>query len=180
MTEGEPLPHDCGRVILRRLAVADLTAFQRYRQDPETGRYQGWAAMSDGEAQAFLTEMAVAPAFPAGAWWQIGIAERASNRLIGDIGIIVAADRREAEIRFALGRRSQGRGFGGEAVRGAMRLLFARTPVDRIVAITDARNLASMRLLERIGMRKTETLNSLFRGEPCIEYRYVLNRRNRA
>jgi RimJ/RimL family protein N-acetyltransferase len=178
MTQGEPLPYDCGRVILRRLAPADLTAFQDYRRDPETGRYQGWAAMSDDEAWAFLAEMAVAPPFPAGEWWQIGIAERTSDGLIGDIGICVSADRRAAEIGFTLGRHSQGRGLGSEAVRGAIGLLFAHTPVDRIFAITDARNLASVRLLERIGMGKSQTLNSLFRGEPCVEYRYVLARRD--
>ena len=135
--------------------------------------------MSDDEALAFLVEMAGAPPFPAGEWWQIGIADRANNGLIGDIGICVAADRCEAEIGFTLDRQSQGHGLGAEAVRGTARLLFAHTPVDRIIAITDARNLATVRLLERIGMNKAETLNSLFRGEPCIEYRFVLDRRNR-
>lgn len=176
MTQGAPLPQDCGRVIMRRLAPADLAAFQGYRRDPETGRYQGWAAMSDEEAQAFLAEMGAGAPFPPGAWWQIGIADRASDGLIGDIGIYVAADRSEAEIGFTLGRQSQGHGLGAEAVGGAARLLFAHSPVSRVIAITDARNLASVRLLARVGMSKAETWNSVFRGEPCVEYRYVLTR----
>jgi RimJ/RimL family protein N-acetyltransferase len=54
--------------------------------------------------------------------------------------------------------------------------LFEQTDVQRVIAITDARNLPSVRLLERVGMRKIETRAATFRDQPCIEHVYALSR----
>ena len=161
---------------LRRLAPADLRAFQAYRGDPDVGRYQGWLPMTDAEAGVFLEHMAAAEPFAPGAWFQLGIADRDSNVLIGDIGVHVAADGGHAEIGFTLRASAQGRGLGSEAVRAVVDLLLDRVKLPRVVAITDARNLPSVRLLERVGMRRVETVSTSFRGEPCIEHKFAISR----
>ena len=161
---------------LRRLAASDLRAFQAYRGDPDVGRYQGWLPMTDAEAGVFLEHMAAAEPFVPGAWFQFGIADRNSSVLIGDIGVCVAPDGEHAEIGFTLQAASQGRGLGFEAVRAVVDLLLDRVKVPRVVAITDARNLPSIRLLERVGMRRVETASTSFRGEPCIEHRFAISR----
>jgi RimJ/RimL family protein N-acetyltransferase len=170
------LPHFAGRVVLRRLAVSDLRDFQQYRSDPLVGRYQGWTAGSDADATAFLAEMSEAPLFRPERWSQIGIADRVESRLLGDIGIFLCADGRGAEIGFTLGRESQGRGLGATAVRAALDLLFEHTDVERVLGITDARNHASIRLLQRVGMHMTEARAAMFRDEACIEHVYALGR----
>jgi RimJ/RimL family protein N-acetyltransferase len=71
---------------------------------------------------------------------------------------------------------AQGVGFGTEAVREAIGLIFERAPVAQIVAVTDARNLPSIGLLERVGMRRVETVAAVFRGEPCMEHIYAISR----
>ena len=163
-------------MILRRLAPADLRAFQAYRGDPDVGRYQGWLPMTDAEAGVFLEHMAAAEPFVPGAWFQLGIADRDSNVLIGDIGVRVAADGGHAEIGFTLRASAQGLGLGSEAVRAVVDLLLDRVKLPRVVAITDARNLPSVRLLERVGMRRVETVSTSFRGEPCIEHKFAISR----
>lgn len=170
------LPCSAGPVTLRRLAVADLAAFQAYRQDPELGRYQGWSPMSDVEATAFLSEMSSAPLFLPGFWSQVGISEISDPSLIGDIGLFLAEDSRHVEVGFTLQRQSQGRGIASAAVREAIRLAFEQTGADRVLGITDARNAACVRLLERLGMRRTETKDAVFRGESCVEYIYAIER----
>ena len=82
----DPLPLLTARTRLRRLAVADLAPFQAYRNDPETGRWQGWQPMEDSAASAFLQDVATSPFCTPGHWFQLGIAERDSDALIGDIG----------------------------------------------------------------------------------------------
>ena len=47
---------------------------------------------------------------------------------------------------------------------------------ERVIGITDARNLPSMRLMERVGMRMTETSQAVFRGEACVEHTYTVTR----
>lgn len=170
------LPRVGDRVVLRRLRAADLSAFQAYRHDATVGRYQGWTPQSEPEALAFIEQMADAPLFPAGEWVQIGIADRASDVLIGDIGVCVAADGATAEIGFSLSAPAQGRGLGSEAVNVVIRLLFQQTPVAEVIGVTDARNVPSIRLLERIGMRRVSSQDTVFRGEPCVEHTYAIGR----
>ena len=172
----EPLRRVAARVVLRRLAPADLRAFQAYRQDKELGRYQGWVPLPDTQARAFVDEMSRAVLFAPGAWVQLGIVDRQSDVLIGDIGLCVAAAAHSAEIGFTLRRQSQGSGLGTEAVAAAIELLFEQTAVAQVVGITDARNASSIGVLERVGMQRVSTERAVFRGEPCVEHRYRLAR----
>lgn len=162
---------------LRRLAASDLAAFQAYRGDPEVGRWQGWQPQADAEALAFLNEMASAPLFMPGEWTQLGIADDASNALLGDVGIHLGADGRAAELGFSLARAAQGRGIASDAVRAAIALVLAQTRAERIHAQTDARNTACIRLLERLGGTLVARIDTHFRGEPCVELSYELARR---
>lgn len=170
------LPRAGSGVILRRLAPSDLAEFQAYRQDPVVGQYQGWSATSDAQAAAFLREMNAAAACRPGEWFQLGIAQPQGSALVGDIGLRLSEDGREAEIGFTLRREAQGRGLATSAVQEAIRLVFECTAAERVIAITDARNVPSIRLLERIGMRRTGSRHEVFRGEPCIEHVYEMSR----
>jgi aminoglycoside 6'-N-acetyltransferase len=168
------LPREFSGGRLRRLRASDLQAFQTYRTLPELGLYQGWSPMSDAEAVAFLTGMNRAPLFRPGEWVQLGIAEPASDGLVGDIGLFLSEDGETGEVGFTLQPSAQGRGIAGRAVREALQLLFAATEVSRVRAITDARNLPSIRLLERLGFEFLSRRSVVFRGEPCTEKVYVL------
>jgi [ribosomal protein S5]-alanine N-acetyltransferase len=170
------LPRPGAGIVLRRLSIADLAAFQAYRSDAELGRYQGWSPMPDAQALAFLAEMGEAALFRPGEWAQIGIAQPHQPDLIGDIGLYLAEDARHAEIGFTLARPAHGRGLATAAVREALGLVFQCTSVERVLGITDARNQASIALLERVGMRRQETRDAIFRGEPCLEVVYALSR----
>jgi len=150
--------------------------FQAYRSDPKVGEYQDWSPMSSEEAAAFLSEMSRAEAFVPGDWFQIGIADRLTNRLIGDIGVCVASNEEHAEIGFTLAWGLQGQGLATESILALTNLLFALTAIKRIVAITDTRNVASIRLLERIGMSRLQTVDAVFRDEACQEHLYALVR----
>lgn len=162
---------------LRRLRESDLAAFQAYRQDPEVGRWQGWTPQPDEAARAFLNAMATVPLFQPGQWTQLGIADALTDQLLGDLGIHLSADGREAELGFSLARTAQGRGLALAAVREGIAWVFAQTSAERIHAQTDARNTACIRLLERLGARCIEHIATEFRGEPCVEWRYELARR---
>ena len=171
------LPRHTERLLLRRFATADLLPFQAYRHDPEVGRYQGWSPLDDTAAAAFIADMATAPFGVPGEWFQIAVADRSNGRLVGDIGICLRDEvDRTAEIGFSVAPAVQRRGFGTEAVSAALALLFESGKVARIEGITDARNVPSTRLLERVGMRLDGTRDALFKGEACTEYVYCVLR----
>ena len=171
----DALPRTTGRLVLRRFAARDLAAFQTYRCDPEVGRYQGWSALDDAGAAAFLAEMADATIGVPGEWFQIAVADKSTDALVGDIGIGFDKDRAGVgEIGFSMAPSAQGRGLGSEAVSCALALLFESGQVDVVEGITDARNAPSIRLLERVGMRLVKTRQTLFKGEACTEHVYSI------
>lgn len=170
------LPRFTDRLVLRRFRGSDLAQFQSYRCDPEVGRYQGWTVMDDAGAAAFIEEMACAPIGVRGAWFQVAVADSATDVLVGDIGLGLDATREGvAEIGFSMAPAAQGRGLGTEAVRGALALLF-ESGVGLVEGITDVRNAPSIRLLERVGMRVVRVQEATCKGEQCIEHVYGISR----
>jgi RimJ/RimL family protein N-acetyltransferase len=45
-----------------------------------------------------------------------------------------------------------------------------------VIAVSDDRNVACLRLLERLGLQRVATERAMFRGEPCLEHKYQLER----
>lgn len=154
----------------------DLPAFQAYRSLPELGRYQGWTPMSDAEALAFIEDAHGAPLFAPGRWVQLGIAEPDSDALVGDIGLHLSEDGTTGEVGFTLQPAFQGRGIASRAVGAALELFFSTTRINRVLGVTDERNLPSIKLLERLGFEFIERRHVVFRGEPCTERVHALAR----
>ena len=165
------LPVSTERLLLRRLAASDLDAFHAYRNDPEIARYQSWDGMTRRAAASFLRGQAKVRLGVPGRWCQVGI--DLSGELIGDVGICLRKDERSAEIGFTLARAVQGRGYALEAVAAVIGMLLGVSgmpTIERIEAVTDARNLASIRLLRRLGFTLERTADNVFKGEGCQEH----------
>ena len=105
----------CARLTLRRFQEKDLAAFVAYRSDSEVARFQSWSSMNDDEARDFIRQQQRAQFGVPGEWFQIAIAQRETDALIGDIGVCLKADDPAcAEIGFTLSRENQGKGFASE------------------------------------------------------------------
>ncbi len=172
----DPLPWSAGPARLRRFSVGDLRAFQAYRHDPELGRFQGWSPQPDAEALEFIQRMQNAPILQRGEWSQIAIADPVSDELVGDVGLFLGPDGDTAEVGFTLSRAAQGRGVATAAVRAAIALVFVHSSAGWVRGITDARNLASIKVLERVGMRRVESRAAVFKGENCTELVFATKR----
>lgn len=172
----EHLPHACRRVRLRRLRASDFRNFHAYRSDAEVARYQGWAPMSEAEATETLRGYSRNAGLEPGEWAQVGIAALDDDRLVGDLGVWLSPDGRMAKFGVSLHPEFQRTGLGLESAQAIIALLFAQTPAQRVVAATDARNLACIGLLQRLGMRLADTAEAEYKGEACIEHVYVIER----
>lgn len=94
--------------------------------------------------------------------------------MVADVGLYLSEDGETGEVGFTLQPSAQGSGIAGRAVREALQLLFAATEISHVRAITDARNLPSIRLLERLEFECVASRSVVFRGDPCTEKVYVL------
>ena len=175
----DPFPFFSERLTLRRFQEADLPTFAAYRSDPEVARYQSWSSMNEDEAREFIRQKGPAPFGVPGRWFQIAIALSQTDKLIGDVGVCIGEDDpARAEIGFTLSRENQGRGFASEAVKRVLAMLFEKNGVERIEAITDSRNTASIELLRRVGMRYEKTDEAWFKDEMCREHTFAMSKQD--
>jgi RimJ/RimL family protein N-acetyltransferase len=165
------------RLTLRHFTDADLVPFMAYRNDPDVARYQSWEGISEAEARAFIEEQKlVQPGVP-GQWFQIAIALKETGTLVGDCALkIDEHDERQAEIGYTLARAYQGKGIASEAVSCVLDYAFGTLELHRVIAITDCENVASIALLERLGLRREGHFiqNVWFKGKWADEYLYAI------
>jgi RimJ/RimL family protein N-acetyltransferase len=100
------------RLILRRLQARDLPDLVLYRAHPDVAPWQSWQDFGPDDAAQLIAEMAwLDPDWP-GRWFQIGVALKGNERLIGDIGLFTPAeDPAAARIGYTLSPDWQGRGL---------------------------------------------------------------------
>lgn len=155
------------RLLLRRFRADDAAVLAAYRSDPQVARYQGWEAPFPlAAAESFVA--AVAGGDPrAEGWFQYAVELRDGGALIGDVGANRHDAGRQAEIGFTLAPAFQGRGYAAEAVRRVVDHLLRQEGLHRVHASVDARNAASARLLERVGLRREGVLlqSAWWKGE---------------
>ena len=175
------LPLQTEHLQLRAFKMEDIHTFAAYRSDPLVAQYQGWQTpFTLEEARAFVEAMlTIRPGLP-DTWYQIAIERRQDGLLIGDCAFhILPEDGQQAEIGFTLARAYHGQGYGTEAVTRLVDYLFDTFQLHRLRALCDVDNLASRRLLERLGMRREAHFieNYWSKGEWRSEYAYALLRR---
>jgi RimJ/RimL family protein N-acetyltransferase len=143
------------RLTLDRLRAEDAPALFRYRSDPDVGRYQGWLPGSVDEARSFIADVGAAGFATPGSWFQFAIRHRDSGLLVGDLGVHVLHDEpRNVEIGFTVAPAHQGGGIGTEAVVAVLDHLFGEMGKHRVCASVDPRNVGSIALLRRVGLRQ--------------------------
>lgn len=138
------------RLIVRPIRVADADSYHRVRGmmpfDPQS--------RSLDESRALVAAMVTRPAVDAEGWGQFAIIERSSGAYIGDLGVNFDTPRaRQAEIGFALDPAWRRGGRATEASGAMVDALFA-SGRTRVTALTDARNVAAQKLLERLRFRQ--------------------------
>jgi RimJ/RimL family protein N-acetyltransferase len=170
------LPIETARLVLRRLEPADAAGLSAYRSDPAVAQYQSWQTPYPlATAQRLIEEMAHLDGPSASEWVQIAVEH--DGALIGDVAVHLHDDGHTARIGYTIARSHQRRGFGTEAAGAVVDRLF-ESGVHRVQASVDARNVASARLLERLGFRHEGTAISseLDRGEWCDIAHYAILR----
>jgi RimJ/RimL family protein N-acetyltransferase len=164
------------RLRLRPFVPDDAHALAGYRSDPEVARYQGWDAPFPLEAaRTLIAECAMSDAERPG-WFQWALELATGDAIVGDLGVNLLEDCRQAEIGFTIAPAFQRRGYATESVSRMLQHLLVERGLHRVRAECDARNTGSQRLLERVGFRREGHLRSSTwsKGEWCDDYLYGL------
>jgi len=160
------LPITTDRLVLRPHTMDDLDDLVVFHSDPEVVRYVPWPvrdrAATEETLQVKLTQTELVAH---GQWLVLAVELRSTGTVIGEVLLKWASDR-QGEVGFAFGRDHHGWGYAAEAATAMLRLGFDDLGFHRITAVCVDDNVASARLLTRLGMRQEARLvdNVLSKG----------------
>jgi len=138
--------------MLRMPSVADAVAiFTSYAQDTEVLRYLTWQPHKHiQETEGFLSECVAA--WGGDTRFPYIITLKESGETIGMIEIRVNGFK--ADVGYVLSRLHWGKGMAAEALRNLVEWALMQKSIYRVWALCDVDNLASARVLEKVGMRR--------------------------
>jgi RimJ/RimL family protein N-acetyltransferase len=172
------LPLRTDRLLLRPFEADDFPAFNAFRSRPDVARYLYWGPETEAEVRAALQKRIASRAIDEeGDFLGLAIVVRATDELVGDVILgFMSAEHRTCEVGFIVHPDHHGRGYATEAGRRMLAIAFDDLDMHRVCGRTEARNVASARLLEKLGMRREAHFveNEFVKGEWQSELVYAI------
>lgn len=154
------------RLLLRELVEADWGAVHQYASDPEVVRYLPWGPNTEAETRAFVRRRIASQQEDPRRQYEFAVVLKAEGLFIGTCGLHLSGpEDPEAWVGYALSRRFWGQGYATEAARALLAFGFDELGLHRIFATRDPANVASARVLEKIGMRREGLLQQHLWGK---------------
>jgi RimJ/RimL family protein N-acetyltransferase len=156
---GEPvtppsLPVRTDRLLLRPYRLDDLEPTLAYYSDPQVARYIPFDPWTRVQAVEHIDKR-IRRTGVDGPEAALSLVVERDGSVVGDVVLWCADDTRlRGEMGWAFHAAASGQGYATEAVRALIDLAFADYGMQRLIAKLDARNSASARLCERLGMTK--------------------------
>jgi RimJ/RimL family protein N-acetyltransferase len=167
------------RLRLRKAKLADAEAiFRQYAQDPEVTRYVSWRAHRNLDETREYVQMCLLA-------WDVGkafhwVIESAEDKQV--MGMIIARVNAEKwELGYVLARAYWRQGYMTEALKAIIAWALKQKEIHRVWAVCDVDNLASARVMEKIGMAregilKRWSLHPNLSDEPRDSFCYAITK----
>lgn len=145
---------ETARLRLRPFTLDDAPSIFAYARDPEIARLGMWPPSTSLE-ETRDEIVAIIEGYQGGAQWTWAIEQTCDHTVLGRCDLLrYRPDHRNAEIGYALARHAWGQGYATEAMRALVRYAFDELALHRLEALVLDFNVASIRVLEKIGMRR--------------------------
>jgi [ribosomal protein S5]-alanine N-acetyltransferase len=149
---------------MREWQADDLEAMHRWRGDPQVTRFVDWGSHTVEQSASELTLCLSDQASENRKRFFFAIEQITSRVVIGSAGFhwidVSSADERRGEIGYFLCPPFWGHGYGTEAATLVLTLAFTECAATEILASCDAQNPASERVMQKIGLRRSESLET--------------------
>ncbi len=164
------------RLLLRPWRADELPTYHRLRGDPGVVRFLYDEPVDRDGARAKLASLRSELTAP-GHWANLAVEVAGSGQIAGDVGIAWISDvHRQADIGYTFLPEHRRHGYATEAAAAMVDLAFTELAAHRVCGRIDARNTASARVLERLGMRHEAHFvqNEWVKGEWADEVVYAV------
>jgi RimJ/RimL family protein N-acetyltransferase len=171
-------PIETERLLLRPFVAEDFDAVFAMQSRPDVARYLYWDARSEDEVRAALEKKVAGTAIRSeGDAVFLAAVLMSTGELVGDMVLhLLSQEHSTAEIGFIVHPDHHGHGYATEAARPLLKLAFEDVQVHRVIGRVEPRNVASARVLEKLGMRQEAHLieNEFVKGEWQSELVYAM------
>jgi ribosomal-protein-alanine N-acetyltransferase len=149
---GLALPIGTARLSLRDFVQSDFDAIYAYSSDPRVTKYLFFGPRDEAGTADYLEELLASQEEVPRTRFELAVQEIGSGRVIGacDLSLI---ERNVVDLGYMLGVPDWGKGYATEIALALVDAAFFDLRADRIISTVDVNNQASMRVLEKIGMR---------------------------
>jgi len=147
---------ESARLRLRPMELADEEAMFQYHSNPDVVRYIPWFPRDHEQVRASITKIMKATRLEIeGDYLNLAVTLKSTGRLIGQVSIEFTSDVNEGgEIGYVFNPEFGGQGYATEAIATIISHGFDLVGFHRVIARTDPRNIASIKVLERLGFRQ--------------------------
>ena len=150
------------RLHLRDIQDDDIPCLRAIAMRDEVARFQPWGPDTPDQVDAYFAMARRAASAQPRSDFILAAVLAASDQVIGYGSLSILEPPSAAELGYFLDPAFWGQGFGTEIAETLVRLAFERLELDEVRATTDPRNLASQRMLDKLGMRRAGyTRNSM-------------------
>jgi RimJ/RimL family protein N-acetyltransferase len=159
-------PIQSARVRLRLMTHADVDTYVGYRSEPDTLAFMDTRVPPAADrVHASVDATAALGGFAEDHWVGLAVAIDGDDEMIGDVGALIKPGGGVADIGYVLRPEFRGRGYASEAVGALVDHLIEHHAIHRIEAVLSPSNVASMRVLEAVGM----TFESVTKLSCCVD-----------
>jgi len=171
-------PIETERLLLRPFVAEDFDAVFAMQSRPDVARYLYWDARTEDEVREALEKKVAGTAIRSeGDALFLAAVLKSTGELVGDVVLhLLSQEHSTAEIGFIVHPDHHGHGYATEAARPLLKLAFEDVQVHRVIGRVEPRNVASARVLEKLGMRQEAHLieNEFVKGEWQSELIYAM------
>ena len=172
-----PLPIETSRLRLRSFVDDDLGALHAIQSREDIHRWLYSEPCGEDEMREELERRIARVREAPETVVALAVELAATGELLGDVSLTLGSpEHRQAEIGFTFHPGHHGRGYATEAAEAVVALAFSTYDLHRVYGRLEPRNVASARVLEKLGMRQEAHLveNEWVKGEWQSELVYAL------
>jgi RimJ/RimL family protein N-acetyltransferase len=146
------LPVRTARLTLREFVPGDFAAVHAYSSDPRVTRYLFFGPRDEESTAEYLQGILASQTEVPRARFELAVEEIATSRVIGacDLSFV---ERDVVDLGYMLAAADWGKGYATEISLALVDAAFFDLRAERVISTVDVNNGASIRVLEKIGMR---------------------------
>lgn len=138
---------DTERLRIRPMCIEDVPSLKKWMPDKSIYTYWGKGPSKAEKNPELIFEKEEKPTKS----FHLGIEEKESGKIIGDLYVYLIENDRMASVAIRLAPVCHGKGYGTEALSSITEFCFEKTELQRLWTEVDVRNIPSQKMLEKCG-----------------------------